>query len=241
MKTKTFLTILGLVVSQSFFNSCNEDSINSQTENIPSETNKTAINNFDGPVSTQNYFANPEPFNGTVNFIVSTIGSQGASYALTQNDLNLFYSKAQIPMNERFSLDQVNQLIAQTASSYQIPFSQIVQQLPISNVAKSLMISIDTHSIPNIGSNLSFTNLSATEKILINNFNNLQFGIEQGIILPGSSVAKDMGPGAQLGAKIGFAFGVLLGAATLNPGILWGGMCAGSMIGGAIGSLWDDK
>lgn len=240
MKTKTFLSILGLVVSQSFFNSCNEDSINVQSEDISSEINKTAINNFDGPVSTQNYFATPEPFTGAVNFIISTIGSQGASYSLTQNDLNLFYNKAQIPTNERLSLNQANQLIAQTTNYYQVPFDQVVQLLSISDAAKSLMVSINTHSIPNISANLSFANLSATEKTIINNFNNLQFGIEQGIILPGSSVAKD-GAGAALGAKIGFTVGVLIGAATLNPGILWGAMSAGSLAGAAIGSVFDDK
>jgi hypothetical protein len=238
MKTKTFLTILGLVVSQSFFNSCNEDSINAQTEDISSETNKTEINNYDGPVSTQNYFANPEPFNGAVSFIISTIGSQGASYDLTQNDLNLFYNKAQIPINERLSLDQVNQLIVQTTNSFQTPVSQIVQQLPISNVAKSLIISIDTQSIPNVEGNSSFQNLSATEKTFINNFNNLQFGIEQGIILPISSVSKDpFGPKSQLGAKIGFLIGCVISGITLNPGPAF----AGSLIGAVVGGMLDKK
>lgn len=238
MKTKTFLTILGLMVSQFFFNSCNEDSGNAQTEGISSETNKTEINNYDGPVSTQNYFANPEPFNGAVSFIISTIGSQGASYTLTQNDLNLFYNKAQIPMNERLSLDQVNQLIAQTTSSFQTPVSQIVQQLPISNVAKSLILSIDTQSIPNIESNLSFQNLSATEKTFINNFNNLQFGIEQGIILPGSSVSKDpFGPKSQLGTKIGLLIGCVISGVTLNPGPAF----AGALIGAVVGGMLDKK
>lgn len=237
MKAKTFLAILGLVVSQSFFNSCNEDNINAQTEDISSETNKTEINDYDGPVST-NYFANPEPFNGAVSFIISTIGSQAASYALTQNDLNLFYNKAQIPMNERLSLDQVNQLIAQTTSSFQMPVSQIVQQLPISNAAKSLILSIDTQSIPNINGNLSFQNLSATEKTFINNFNNLQFGIEQGIILPGSSVSKDpFGPKSQLGAKIGFLIGCVISGITLNPGPAF----AGSLIGAVVGGMLDKK
>lgn len=236
MKTKTLLILAGLATTQCMFNSCGEDNINNQEEF--SKTSNT-INNLNGPVSTQNYFANPEPFSGAVNFAISTVGTQGASFTLTQSLLNQFYDKAQIPVNERATLSQVNQIIDKTINAYQVSFDQTVQQLPISTVAKSLMILINTHSISNLTSDVKFNTLSNNEKIIINNFNNLQRNIELGLILTPSTTSKEMGPGAQLGAKIGFAVGVGIGFVTLNPGALWGGICAGSMIGGAIGSLWD--
>ncbi|EJL71823.1 hypothetical protein [Chryseobacterium populi] len=232
MKTKTLLAILGLVTTQSFFYSCNDD--NSQTES-PSGIQKSKTESPGSFVSTQNYFANPEPFNGALNFITTHISAQGTSYTLTQNDLDLFYAKAQIPVNERLTIDQVNQLINQTINSAQLPFDQIVQQLTISDAAKSLMISINSNYISNIESNLDFKNLPDNEKVIINNFNDLEFNIEQGTILAGTFQSKEMGPGAQNGAKIGFAFGCLISVFTLNPGPV----CAGAIIGGAIGSLWD--
>lgn len=242
MKTKAFLTVMGLIASQSLFHSCNdEDNIKEiQVENSPSEVNISNIMS-DGGISPINYFVNPEPFNNTVNFVKSQISSQGASYVLNQQDLDMFYDEAQITANDRLPLNVVYQIVDQTLYTIQsqISFDEIVQNLNFSDSAKSLMIEINNNSISNIENNLSFQNLPALEKAVVNNFNNLVYNIEIGKITSGPYYKK--GTGAEIGAKIGFVVGVAVGIATLNPVGLWGAVCGGSLVGAVIGKTIDDK
>jgi len=239
MKTKTFLTAIGLITSQSLFYSCSEDTLNTQQE--MSSTPDTSMNVLK-TITSYNYFENAEPFNGAVNFIKSYIAAQGPSYTLTQSDLNLFYTKAQIPVTERLSLDQVNQALAQTidAIQSQLPFSEIVQQSNFSDAAKTLIITIDTGSMSNLEADLTFKSLPEFEKNFVRNFNNFQYNLEQGYYQIGNNVmSKEMG--WEKGAKIGMMFGTFIGFAA--GGLLGaaGGAAGGALVGAAIGSLWDDK
>jgi hypothetical protein len=238
MKTKTFLVLAGLATTQCMFNSCGEDNSNLQNENSSLGTSKIITELPSSFVSTQNYFLTPEPYNSAVNFMRSHIAAQGASYSLTQADLNLFYDKAQISANERLPLDRVNQIIAQTLEAIhtQKPLNQIVQQLNISDNAKSLLLSIDGSSISDLENNLQFINLPSQEKVCVRNFNNFQRNYEQGAYQIGSTLSKEAG--WEKGAKIGFMFGGFIGG-VLGPVGFVGGLCAGSLIGAVIGSFSD--
>ncbi|MDH6254099.1 hypothetical protein M2347_003826 [Chryseobacterium sp. H1D6B] len=230
MKTKIFLAAIGLVTTQSMFNSCSEESTNMAAEN-----GQTAIESktVDASFTNGTYFVNPEPLNSAVNYIKSKIAAQGASYALTQADLNSFYDKAQIPAGERLPLDAVKNIISQTASSMQTPFDQIVQQMNISDNAKSLALTINNQSIPQIETNLNFKNLSSNEKMMIKNLNDLKYNDEHNnYAFNKNASAKTPGfiwggmGGWGLGAGIGFGVGGPIGA-IIGAGI---GMLVGAVL-----------
>lgn len=212
MNVKTLLIAICLMFSQLIFNSCREDNANFQTtEDAPSHTElaKAAIVSF----KSANYFVNSEPFNAATNYIRNQVAAQGSSYVLTQTDLNTFYDKAQIPADERLPLDQVKTIINNTLNAMQMPFNDLIQQLNISNDAKSLAISIYNQSISQLEDNLVYKSLPEYEKTLLKNLNDYKYNCEQGIFIVNS------------------------GPASKTPGFIWGGM-AGFVVGGVVGSFF---
>lgn len=233
MKTKTFLVLIGLVTTQTMFNSCSEDNTNIKNEN--NQTSSSIAKNTVFSFTAGTYFANSEPLNSAVSFIKAKIAAQGTSYTLTQADLNLFYEKAQILPNERLPLSQVNNIISQTVSSLQMPFDQLVQQMNISANAKSLALSIHNQSISQLDSNLNFKNLPSQEKMLIKNLNDFKYNYEQGNYTVNKNItAKTPGfiwggmGGWAVGGGIGFLVGGPVGA-IVGAGI---GMLVGAVVGG---------
>ncbi|MCW3161109.1 hypothetical protein [Chryseobacterium oryctis] len=236
MKTKTFLTVIGLVTSQTLFYSCNEDNRDSQSiSNLPSLT-ESIINGADGVnglnFKSGNYFTAPDTFNSAVNYIQSKILQQGISYVLTQDDLNIFYDKAGISLSERMSLDQVNSIISKTLSSLQLPFAEILNQLQISDNAKSLALQIDQASIINIEQNSIYKILSDNEKMLIKNLNDFKYNIEKDQYSINKNVASKTPPfiwGGMAGWGVGAGVGFLVGGPV--------GMVVGAGIGVLVGSV----
>lgn len=209
MKTKTFLTVIGLVTSQSLFYSCSDDNdsnVNMETENNQSK-NLVSTNSFNGAN------VNADIFNHSVSFIKSKVGSQGASYVLTQSDLNQFYQIAQIPTAQRLSLDKVNSIISQTANMAQLPFDQILEQLGYSDMAKDLAMAISNNYMPDLQHNPGFQNLATNERQFIESLNDLRFNYEQGL-LNTNVFSKDGGPfiGGAIGMGVGFMVAGPIGA-----------------------------
>ncbi|WP_370900384.1 hypothetical protein [Chryseobacterium gossypii] len=237
MKTKKLLTILGVMASQSLFFSCSEDALNTQPEHTAASktTLKTTVLNF----KSGNYFTNPQPINTAFNFIKAKISQQGASYVLTQSDLTEFYDKAQIDPTERLTLDQMNAVINETMNMMQTPFDQAIQQLNISDAAKSLAITIDTGSIHNLEFNALYINLSDLEKAMIKNLNDFKFNVEQGYYAI-SPIYTGKQPAWITGGMIGMAAGGVIGYVVGGPvGALIGagaGVVAGIVVGAIVGA-----
>lgn len=225
-----------LLFSQLIFNSCREDNANFQTtDDTPAQADlaKAAIVSF----KTANYFVNSEPFNSATNYIRSQVAAQGSSYVLTQTDLNTFYNKAQIPADERLTLDQVNNIISSTLNAMQMPFDVLIQQLNISDNAKSLALSIYNHSISQLDANLVYKSLPEYEKTLLKNLNDYKYNCEQGIFMVNSGPASKT-PGFIWGGMAGFVAGGLIGSAIAFPvGTIIGagiGMVVGAVVGAII-------
>ena len=223
MKTKTLLTVIGLVTSPTIFYSCSEDNVTpeSQQEIVNTLPDVTTLSS---KFSDGDYFTNADPFNSAANYIGNRIKAAGPGYVLTQSDLNEFYSKAQIPMDERFTLAQVNQIITNTINNMNTPFDTLIQQANISPGAKTLAKMINMHSVSNLDLNSDFKSLPSYEKTIIKNLNDFKLNDEKG------NYGKNVyGKTANFiwGGMIGFGVGVAVGGFIAFP--------VGMVIGGAIG------
>ncbi|WP_415327578.1 hypothetical protein [Chryseobacterium sp. MMS23-Vi53] len=216
-KTKIALAVIGLVFSQTFLNSCNQDSVDMQTETVASKSSDISVSNLDG----QNYFDNPDIFNQGVNFIKAKVAQNGPGYVLTQNDLNEFYQITQIPDADRLPLDTVNQLIGQTTAYSQLTFYEALTNLGYSNPAKDLAVAISNSYMPDLENKLAINNLPQNEKEFLRNLNKYRLNYEQGAIIGGGVMSKDGG------GFIGGAIGLGIGFAVAGP--------PGAFIGGTIG------
>jgi len=221
-KTTIFFAVIGLITSQTFLNSCNEDNADTQTEAF-SKSSEIVTNNFDGT----NYFQNPAIFNNVLASIKAKVGQQGAAYILTQSDLNEFYQIAQIPDADRLPLDVVNNLISQTTALSHLPFHEALNTLGYSNPAKDLAVSISNGYMPDLELKQTFINLPQNEKEFLKNLNQYRFNYEQGAI-GGGVTSKD--GGGFIGGAIGLGIGFALAG---PPGAFIGGV-TGWLIGVAV-------
>ncbi|SDR05654.1 hypothetical protein SAMN05421664_3322 [Chryseobacterium soldanellicola] len=238
MKTKTFLTVIGLITSQSLFYSCSEDTLNAQQDNSTSST--LSVLKTSPTFVSGNYFVNPQPINAAFAFMQQRVSQAGSSYVLTQTDLTIFYDKAQIDPSERLTLDQMNAIIDKIMSMMQMPFEQAIQQVNISDAAKSLAITINNSgSISHIEINQQFANLPATEKAMIKNLNDFKFNVEQGNYAI-SPIATNKQPAWITGGMIGMAGGGIVGGLAFGPvGALVGagvGVVGGIIVGAIVGA-----
>lgn len=225
MKTKTFLTVIGLVTSPAIFYSCSEDNTIAEpaqeiTSTLPS------ITTLSSKFTDGNYFATSDPFNAAANYIGNKVQAAGVNYVLTQSDLDEFYLKAQIPVDQQLEIDQVNEIIATTISNMNTPFNTLIQQTTLSPAAKTLAKMINMQSISNLDANSNFKSLPSYEKSLIKNLNDFKVNDEQGNY---SKNVFGKTPNFIWGGMIGFGVGVAVGGLIAFP--------VGMVVGGAIGIL----
>lgn len=232
MKTKSFLAVIGLLTTHTFFYSCHENSIDVVNDPVASTVpNVSKLNSIEvsNLIVGGNYFEEPEPFTNAVDFMKSHIVAQGPAYVLTQDDLNMFYDKAQIPVNNRMSLSQVNEITTKTLDLMQLSIQEAVQQLNVSNQAKPLIVKIHTASIPDLNNNLAFDSLPDNEKFLIKNLNDYKRMWENGNLLSRQMSSAEIG--GYIGAAIGFTIGLCC------PPAGWAfGLVGGAFLGVLIGS-----
>lgn len=216
-KSKIFLAAVALVTSQTFLNSCNQDSADMQAETSFSKNSDMVVNKFNG----DNYFQNPAIFNNGVAFVNAKVAQHGPGYMLTQTDLNEFYQIVQIPDADRPSLDMVNELITQTTALSSLPFYEALNTLGYSDQAKDLAVSITNSYMADLETKQTFINLPQNEKDFLKNLNQYRFNFEQGAIVGGGVMSKDGG------GFIGGAIGLGVGFALLGP--------PGAFVGGIVG------
>ncbi|MCS3531743.1 hypothetical protein [Chryseobacterium sp. JUb7] len=236
MKTKTILTVIGLVTSPTIFYSCSED--NTITEPVQEITSTIPdINTLSFKFVDGDYFANSNPFNAAANYIGNKVKAAGQNYVLTQSDLDEFYLKAQIPVDQQLKLDQVKEIIAKTISNLNTPFDTLIQQTSLSTTAKTLAKMINMQSISNLDVNSDFKSLPDYEKSIIKNLNDFKVNDEKGNY---SKNVFGKTPNFIWGGMIGFGVGVAVGGLIAFPvGMVVGG--AIGMIVGAVVGVFTDK